>query len=260
MREILKVENLEVEYKNKVKALKGVSFKVYEREILGIVGESGCGKSTLALSLGNLLPSSAIRKGKIFFEDKDIFSLKEEELAKLRGKKMNFIFQSPYDSFDPIETIGSQFREFLKEKLKEKERIEKVIYDSLEKVRIENIKEILKSYPHQLSGGELQRISIAFAISTSPSLLIADEPTSNLDVTVESQIAHLFLELRNLLSLTIIFITHNLELARVICDRIAVLYQGELVEIKRREGIFKNPENPYTKFLVNSFKRLSNAS
>jgi len=256
MREILRIENLEVEYENKVKALENISFDVYKGEILGIVGESGSGKTTLALSIVNLLPEVAIKKGNIFFENINIFSLKENELNKLRGKKINFIFQSPYDSFDPLQTMANQFREYLKEKLEDKSIIEKVIYDSLKKARIDNIGEILGSYPHQLSGGQLQRVSIAFAISTSPSLLIADEPTSNLDVTVESQIAHLFLKLKKFFGLTIIFITHNLELAKFLCDRIAVIYQGRLVEIAQVEEIFNNPKNSYTEFLVDSFKRV----
>jgi len=256
MREILRIENLEVEYENKVKALENISFDVYKGEILGVVGESGSGKTTLALSIVNLLPEVAIKKGNIFFENINIFSLKENELNKLRGKKINFIFQSPYDSFDPLQTMANQFREYLKEKLEDKSIIEKVIYDSLKKARIDNIEEILGSYPHQLSGGQLQRVSIAFAISTSPSLLIADEPTSNLDVTVESQIAHLFLKLKKFFGLTIIFITHNLELAKFLCDRIAVIYQGRLVEIAQVEEIFNNPKNSYTEFLVDSFKRV----
>jgi len=256
MREILRIENLEVEYENKVKALENISFDVYKGEILGVVGESGSGKTTLALSIVNLLPEVAIKKGNIFFENINIFSLKENELNKLRGKKINFIFQSPYDSFDPLQTMANQFREYLKEKLEDKSIIEKVIYDSLKKARIDNIGEILGSYPHQLSGGQLQRVSIAFAISTSPSLLIADEPTSNLDVTVESQIAHLFLKLKKFFGLTIIFITHNLELAKFLCDRIAVIYQGRLVEIAQVEEIFNNPKNSYTEFLVDSFKRV----
>ena len=256
MREILRIENLEVEYENKVKALENISFDVYKGEILGVVGESGSGKTTLALSIVNLLPEVAIKKGNIFFENINIFSLKENELNKLRGKKINFIFQSPYDSFDPLQTMANQFREYLKEKLEDKSIIEKVIYDSLKKARIDNIGEILGSYPHQLSGGQLQRVSIAFAISTSPSLLIADEPTSNLDVTVESQIAHLFLKLKKSFGLTIIFITHNLELAKFLCDRIAVIYQGRLVEIAQVEEIFNNPKNSYTEFLVDSFKRV----
>jgi len=255
MREkILEVDNLVVVYDKVFKALDKINLSIYRREILGIVGESGCGKTTLALSLINLLPPSAQIKGKIYFEGKDILSFSFKDLNELRRGKIGFVFQSPQDSFDPVFTIGYQFKEFLGERLKRDEEIKKIIYVSLEKVKIYDKERILKSYPHQLSGGQLQRLAIAFAISLSPSLLVADEPTSNLDVTVESQIVHLFLELRDSLDLTIIFITHNLDLARVLCDRIAVIYQGKLVEVGARERILESPQHPYTKLLVDSFK------
>ncbi len=258
---ILEVKDLSVAYKSKTKyvdALKNVSLGVEAGEILGIVGESGSGKSTLALSILNLLPFSSKNQGEIIFNSKNIFKAKEKELEALRGNQIGLIFQEPASTFNPVLSIKYQFNEILKSKLKikSKKTREKIIFDSLEQTRVRDPKRILKSYPHQLSGGQLQRVSIALAIALKPTVLIADEPTSSLDVTIESQIIHLFKELRDKYKLTIIFITHNLDLVKVLCNRVVVLYQGQVREMKTREELFKNPEDSYTRSLLDSFSEL----
>jgi len=258
---ILEVKDLRVSYKSKTKyvdALKGVSWVVKEGEILGIVGESGSGKSTLALSILNLLPFDSKVEGQITFKDKNIFKAKEKELEILRGNQIGLIFQEPASTFNPVLSINYQFQEIIQSKLniKSKAEINEIIFDCLEKVRVREPERILKSYPHQLSGGQLQRIAIAVAIALKPAILIADEPTSSLDVTIESQIVHLFKELSDKLKLTIIFITHNLDLVKALCDRVVVLYQGKVREIKTREELFANPEDDYTKSLLDSFSQL----
>jgi len=261
MSEILKVERLNVEYMVKEKgfyALDDVSLSVREGEIFGIVGESGSGKSTLALSILNILPDNAQTQGNIFFREKDILSFNENQLRVMRGKDIGMIFQEPASSFNPVLTIGYQFCEFLRAKLKIKDNAElsELALANLKRARIEDPGRIMRSYPHQLSGGLLQRALIAMAISTRPSLLIADEPTSSLDVTIESQIINLFKKIKQEYKLTIIFITHNLELVKILCDRVAVIYKGRIVDCGDQKSVFGNPESDYTRELIRSVKNL----
>ena len=258
---ILEVKDLSVSYQGQTKyidALKKVSWGLRKGEILGIVGESGCGKSTLALAILNLLPADTKSEGKIIFKARDIFRANEKESEILRGNQIGLIFQEPASTFNPVLTMNYQFQEILKSKLNINSKNERneIIHDSLDKVRIPEAERILKSYPHQLSGGQLQRIAIAMAIALKPEVLVADEPTSSLDVTIESQIVHLFKELRDKLGLTIIFITHNLDLVKALCGRVVVLYQGEVREIKAREELFIHPEDNYTKSLLGFFNDL----
>jgi ABC-type dipeptide/oligopeptide/nickel transport system ATPase component len=261
MKNILEVKNLSVRYLAQtqvVQALDRVSFDLEQGQILGVVGESGSGKSTLALSILGLLPQNATREGEIIFEGADLFSLTPEELRLLLGKKIGIVFQEPPASFNPILSIEYQFKEFLREKLriKREEQLRDVIQDCFKKTGLREVARILKSYPHTLSGGQLQRVAIAMSISTNPRVLIADEPTSSLDVTIESQIINLFLKLREELNLSIVFITHNLDLIKVLCDRVCVLYQGRIKEIKDKEELFKNPSDDYTKELIEVFEKL----
>lgn len=258
---MLEVKNLNVSYLSAagfVDALINVSFDVEQGQILGIVGESGSGKSTFAYSVLGLLPQDSKKQGKILFKDKDIFSLNDKELENLRGNQIGLVFQEPASTFNPVLSMGYQFRELLqvKLKLKNKTKIRDIIYDSFKKVRLPEAERILKSYPHQLSGGQLQRICIAMAIALKPAILIADEPTSSLDVTIESQIIHLFKELRDSLGLTIIFITHNLDLIKVLCEKVVVLYQAKVCEITNAKDLFLSPQDDYTKQLLSSFKDL----
>lgn len=259
---ILTVSNLSVTYSSPegyVHALNGVSFEVRRHEILGLVGESGCGKSTFASALLGLLPSDARVEGEVLFEKNNILLLDEKQKQNLRANKISLIFQEPASSFNPVLSIGYQFDEFLRCRFPaslDKTKRQKLIADSLAKVHLPETEHVLKSYPHQLSGGQLQRVAIAMAIALRPALLIADEPTSSLDVTIESQIIHLFQELQKNLGLTIIFITHNLDLIRVLCERVVVLYRGMVKEIEFTANLFGRPHDSYTQQLLNSFKQL----
>lgn len=256
---ILQIENLTVRYAGKEKdALKAVNLTLGEKEILGIVGESGSGKSTLALSLLNVLPTDACRQGNVFFKGKDIFKLNENELTHLRGNQISMIFQEPASTFNPILRIGYQFHELLKEKSQRNNEAERIsiIMEAFKNVHLTEGERILKSYPHQLSGGQLQRVAIAMAIALKPAVLIADEPTSSLDVSIESQIVNLFKELKEILDVSVIFITHNLDLVKILCDRAAVFYHGEVREMGVTRDIFHSPRDWYTKSLVEAAEGL----
>lgn len=258
MNTLLTINNLTVHYQNGVKALDDISFDVNEGEVFGVVGESGSGKSTLGFSILNLLPSDSKKTGSIIFQGRDILSLNQKDLNNLRGNEIGFIMQEPAASFNPVLTIGYQFRELLSEKLKIKDRFKQngMMLDSFAKVSLPDSERILKSYPHQLSGGQLQRIAIAIVMNLNPKIIIADEPTSSLDVTVESQIINLFGRLQKELKFTFIFITHNLGIAKHLCNRIAVLYRGRLREINNAENLFNNPQDEYSKKLLFALREL----
>jgi len=179
-------------------------------------------------------------------------------MQKLRGSQVSLVAQDPASMFNPVLTIKYHFQEVLKQKgkIKNKRQGLDIIYNSFKRVKLPEASRILKSYPHQLSGGQLQRVALAIAISLNPALLIADEPTSALDVTIESQIVNLLKELKESLNLTILFITHNLDLVKVLCDRVAVLYQGQIKEIKAKDELFNFPQNDYTKNLLKAFHDL----
>ena len=258
---ILDIKNLNVSYCSEVgyvKALENINLNLIQGEILGVVGESGSGKSTLAYSILNLLPFDAKVSGEIIFKGKDMISSSNRELEKVRGNRISLIFQEPASTFNPVLSIGYQFNEVLKSKLNIKSQLmrEQIIFDSFKKVRLDEAERILVSYPHQLSGGQLQRAAIAMAIAFGPSFLIADEPTSSLDVTIESQIIRLFKELKEDLNLTLMFITHNLDLVKFLCDKVAVIYKGQMREFKEREELFHNPQDSYTKDLLSALGKL----
>ena len=257
---LLKVDNLSVKYTGVrfVEALKRVSFDVKRGEILGIIGESGSGKTTLAYSILNLLPENADLEGKILFQGRNITSFEEKELCQLRGKKIGIIPQEPAASFNPVFTIGYQFDEFLKVKqiCRGAEERNILMGNSLKKARIDDPARILRSYPYQLSGGQLQRAMIALSIAAKPDILIADEPTSSLDVTVESQLVHMFLSLKQSLNLTIVFITHNLGLIEVLCDRVVVLCKGVICEVGDKRQVLSDPKDEYTKTLLSSISAI----
>ncbi len=259
---ILKVKELSVEYKTAygtARALQKVSFTVEQGEIMGIVGESGSGKSTLGLSILGLLPENAAVRGEILLRGQDIFSLNPARLRLVRGRQAGMVFQAPASSFNPVLSIEYQFREVLQENLagKDRKKIPDLMNDFFRKVRLPDPQRILKSYPHQLSGGQLQRVALAMALATGPRILIADEPTSSLDVTVESQIINLLRQLKNELDISIVFITHNLDLVEVLCDRVCVLYKGVVREIKTKNELFQNPADDYTRELLRSLRELA---
>jgi ABC-type dipeptide/oligopeptide/nickel transport system ATPase component len=254
---MLEIKDLSVTYAGaSTKALDSINFSVQKEEILGVVGESGCGKSTLANAIVDLLPLDAKPQGSVVFNGKSIYALSEKELCQVRGNGIGLIFQEPAATFNPVLSIGYQFDELLRIKLKMKRRERPdFMAETLKKVKINEAGRILKSYPHQLSGGQLQRIAIAFALSLNPALLIADEPTSSLDVTTESQIIYLFREIRETLKVGIIFITHNLDLVWSLCDRVVVLQAGGVKEVKEKNLLFAHPSDAYTKSLLAAFKK-----
>jgi ABC-type oligopeptide transport system ATPase subunit len=245
-----KVENLKKEYeirtefkKERIVALKNINIEIYKGEIFGLVGESGSGKTTFGKVLIRLIEPD---NGKIYYKNIDITDMPEKILRKYR-KNFQIIFQDPYKSLNPRIRCGYAVMEGIKGNKKEK--IERAI-EILNLVGIK--KERFYDYPHQFSGGERQRIAIARALSTNPEFIVCDEPTSNLDVSIQGQILNLFIDLKEKFNLTYLFITHNLKIVRFLADRIAVMFKGEIVETGKTEEIFKNPSHPYTEKLLKS--------
>lgn len=262
MEPLLKVENLVTCFETKkgtVRAIDGVSFEVEAGRILGIVGESGCGKSVTALSIMRLLPDQLgkIANGSILLDEKDITKLSEREMVKIRGNKIAMIFQDPMTSLDPVMTIGRQLEETIlaHEKMSRKEASEKAL-EMLRKVNIPMPEYWMKEYSHQLSGGMRQRIMIAMGLLCSPSLLIADEPTTALDVTIQAQILDLMKKLREDFNTAIILITHDMGVVADMADDILVMYAGRVMEHAAALELFQKPLHPYTKALLKSIPRL----
>jgi len=262
---LLKVDDLHTyfyTYEGVVKAVDGVSFDIKKGEIFGLVGETGCGKSVTALSIIGLIDEPGrIESGKIIFQGKNLLELPEEEKRKIRGKGITMIFQEPMTALNPVYTIGDQILEILllhkygienikkaPKDLKEKEK--KNVIEMLRMVRMPDPERTINSYPHELSGGMRQRAMIAMMLATQPSLLIADEPTTALDVTVQAQILNILLDMKNKLGISILLITHDLGVVAEICDRVAVMYAGNIVEIGDVYSIFKKPLHPYTRGLM----------
>ncbi|MDN3708219.1 ABC transporter ATP-binding protein [Myroides ceti] len=235
------------------------SFDLYENEILGIVGESGSGKSVTSLSIMGLLPKniSDISNGKIIFKDRDITELSEKEYRTIRGKRISMIFQEPMSSLNPSMRCGQQVAEILEEHTsKTASAIKKEVLTLFEKVKLPNPEELYSKYPHEISGGQKQRVMIAMAIACKPEVLIADEPTTALDVTIQKEIIRLLKELQAANQMSIIFISHDLALVSEIADRVMVMYKGEIVEQGTSHEIFMNPQHTYTKALIASRPRL----
>lgn len=260
---ILEIKKLSVEYyRNKkiIHAVKNFSLTVQKGETLAIAGESGSGKSTVALSILNLIMpyEGKITSGKILFHNHDILDYTENDLRSLRGSEISMIFQDPFSSLNPVLTAGEQIIESLSAHRYDLTKNEKEIITekTLKEVMFTDPKRIMNSYPHQLSGGQRQRIVIAAAIINRPQILIADEPTTALDVTIQKEILDLIDKLKKELNLTVILITHNLPLAYERSSRIAVMYGGELVELGDKEAVFHHPEHPYTQKLINSVPKL----
>ncbi len=264
---LLSVQNLCVTFEvprgrkiNLVEAARGVSFDVKRGEILGMVGESGSGKSVSTTAIPGLLPANASFSGHIFYDGQDLTGLSQAELRKYRGNKIALIFQEPGRSFDPLQNIGSVFWETYRIRQPEITREEafKKAADLLSEVGIPDPAARLSAFPHQFSGGQLQRIGIALALAQDCQLLIADEPTTALDVTIQAQIVSLLLRLKKERNLSIIFISHNIDLVAQISDRIAVMYKGKIKEIASPEEILKSPKHPYTKALLAAVPQFGN--
>lgn len=242
-----------------VKALNGVSFSMNEGEVLGIVGESGSGKSVTAYSIMGLTayPGKLI-DGTIYFNGHQIEKMSEKEMRKIRGNEVSIIFQDPMTSLNPVYTIGNQITEVIRLHTgKSKKEAYDRAKELLELVGINEPTKRLKQYPHELSGGMRQRVMIAIALACEPKLLIADEPTTALDVTIQAQILELMQELRQKLGMSIIMITHDLGVVASMCERIAVMYAGHIVEYGTADEIFYEPKHEYTKGLINSIPKLS---
>lgn len=261
MEKVLEVKNLEISFDTfagKVQAIRDVSFELYKGETLAIVGESGSGKSVTTRSIMGLLASNAnVDNGEILFNGTDILKKSEKELQKIRGKEIAMIFQDPMTSLDPTMPIGKQVAESLMKhnKLSKKEGFRQAL-DLLNLVGIPNAEKRLKNYPHQFSGGQRQRIVIAIALICYPQILIADEPTTALDVTIQAQILELLKDIQQKINSSIIFITHDLGVVANVADRVAVMYGGKIVEVGTAEEIFYNPQHPYTWGLLGSMPTL----
>lgn len=242
-----------------IKAVDGLNFSLNKGEILTIVGESGCGKSITSLSVIQLLPDPPLctQEGKILFNGEDLTVKSEREMYKIRGNKISMIFQEPMTSLNPVYTIGNQIVEaiLLHQNTNKKIAKEKAI-EMLGLVGIPSPEKRFHEYPHQLSGGMRQRVMIAMAVSCNPELLIADEPTTALDVTIQAQILDLMKKIRQELETSIIMITHDLGVVAEIADKVAVMYCGQLVEYTDVETLFKMPQHPYTQGLMNSIHKL----
>ena len=257
---LLEIKDLSVEYttdEDIVKAVNHVSLTLNKGETIGLVGETGAGKTTLALSLMRLLPkvSGRITGGEIMFNGEDLVKAAEEDMRKVRGEKISMIFQDPMTSLNPVLTVGNQIGEALELHMdltpeKKQERIEEM----LKLVGIAESRK--KDYPHQFSGGMKQRVVIAMALACKPELLLADEPTTALDVTIQAQVMNLIKGLKEKLGTSMILITHDLGIVAEICDKVAIMYAGQVVEYAEVSKIYHNPCHPYTKGLFNSIPKL----
>ena len=258
---MLEVKNLHTYFKTKkgiVKAVNDVSYTLEAGRTLGIVGESGSGKSVSAMSILRLLDGNGyIAEGEIIFDGKDLTKLSQEEMYTIRGNRISVIFQEPMTSLNPVFTIGRQLSEPLRihQKLSKKEAKKRAV-EMLASVNIPNPEAFVKQYPHQLSGGMRQRVMIAMALACKPDILIADEPTTALDVTIQAQILKLMNDLQKERGTSIIFITHDLGVVANMADRIAVMYAGKIVEYGTAEEVFYNPQHPYTWALLSSMPDL----
>ena len=260
---IIEVEDFTVDYLDKKKWINVVnklSFKIERGEIFGLAGESGCGKSTTGLGLfGYTKPGSYIREGTVIFMGKDLIKMKNSKLRSIRGSKIFLIPQNPSSSLTPSMRVGQQVVETLESHKISTNRHESkdLTLELFSQVGLPNQEDIYNRFPHQISGGQQQRVIISIAIGCRPKLLIMDEPTTALDVTTQSRILKLLLKLKSKYGMSMLFITHNLGVLAQICNRVGVMYAGELVEMAPTEELFKNPRHPYTKGLIASIPKLS---
>ena len=260
---ILKVEDLKTSFmtsSGEVQAVRGVSFEVHKGEILGIVGESGSGKSVTSMSILRLLADTArIKNGKIEFEGTDLTKVSDKQMREIRGQKIAMVFQDPMSSLNPLIPVGKQVAEMIHVHHPEMKRdeLQAATLELFREVRIPEAEKRLKSYPHEFSGGMRQRVMIAMALANHPDLLIADEPTTALDVTIQHQILKQMRSLQEEYGTSIIFITHDLGVVAELCDRVVVLYGGLVMEEAEINDLFENPLHPYTMGLLASIPGLT---
>jgi len=266
---ILEVEDLKVEfhtYRGVVKALNGVSFMVEKGEVFGLAGETGSGKSVTGLAIQRLLPSNAVVVGgRIMFDGRDLLNLKEEEMNKIRGKEMTAVFQDPHTYLNPVFKMQDQFRDILlvndreiasiKDKRAIKKAVNNRIIQMLTEVQMPAPERVAKMYPHELSGGMKQRMMLAMAFSLRPKLIIADEPTTALDVTIQAQVLELMKSLQRKYDTSVILITHDLGVIAETCRRIAVMYAGRIIEMGSVDSVYAKPLHPYTQGLMRALPR-----
>ncbi|MBQ3437312.1 MAG: ABC transporter ATP-binding protein [Fusobacterium sp.] len=260
MNNLLEIKDLEIQYvKNDetVYAVNGINIELAEGETLGLVGETGAGKTTTALGIMRLIsgPTGKIKGGTINFDGKSILEIPEEEVRKIRGNEISMIFQDPMTSLNPVMTVGEQIAEVIQihQKVSTEEAMDKAA-EMLELVGIPGARK--NDYPHQFSGGMKQRVVIAIALACNPRLLIADEPTTALDVTIQAQVLDLMSDLKNKLKTAMILITHDLGVVAQVCDKVAIMYAGEIVEYGTLENVFEKPSHPYTMGLFGSIPSL----
>jgi len=265
MKKILEVENLRISYLNngsRTDAVKDISFILNENEVLGVVGESGSGKTVTALSIMRILSHEAnISSGRILFEGKDLLSICEKDMENVRGRNISMIFQEPFSCLNPVMTVGEQIGEIYRfHELSAGCEIKKQVLQLLEKVKFAMPEKTYDSYPHMLSGGERQRVMIAMSVALDPRILIADEPTTALDVTVQAEILRILCELKKECGLSMIFITHDLGIISKIADRVMVMKDGKIVEENTKSGLLSKPKEEYTKRLISAAMHLSSGA
>ncbi len=254
--DLIDINNLSVSFKSASKPLEvvsGISFDINKGEVFGLVGESGSGKSITALSILRILPDNAFASGEVLFRQKNLFLIPEDEMRGIRGRDISMIFQEPMTSLNPVLTIGYQVAEALLAHfdMPKSEAMSKAV-ELLKSVKMPSAEMRMRDYPHQLSGGMRQRVMIAMAIACNPALLIADEPTTALDVTIQAQILDLLQGLRRQLDMAVLLITHDLSIISEQADRVAVMYAGRIMEMASVEELFSNTLHPYTKGLIKS--------
>ena len=260
-KEVLKIEDLSISFYTpvgEVKAVDSINYTLHENEIMGIVGESGSGKSVESYGIMGLLQEPGkVKSGKILFKGENVLDYHKNKMSEFRGAKCSMISQNPMTCLNPVYTIGNQLMEALlvHKKCSKDEAYQKAV-DMLDSVGISNPKRRMKQYPHELSGGMRQRVMIGMGLICEPDILIADEPTTALDVTIQAQILELIKEFQNKSKMSVIFITHNLAVVAQICDTVSVMYAGRIVEQGSVEEIFYNPKHPYTKGLLKSMPRI----
>ncbi len=260
---LLDIHNLKTyfyTYRGVVKAVDGVDLTLDKGETLGLAGESGCGKSVTALSVLRLIadPPGKIIEGEIHFEGEDLLKKSEKDMRAIRGNKISMIFQEPMTSLDPVFTVGNEITETIKlHQGLDKEETYKKAVEMMKKVRIPEPEKRMNEYPHQLSGGMRQRVMIAMALSCNPQMLIADEPTTALDVTIQAQILRLMKDLQDEYGAAVLLITHDLGIIAGTCDKVAIMYAGNIVEYADVLTLYENPLHPYTKGLIGSIPKLT---
>ena len=252
---LLKAKDLEITFYShteKTEAVRGISFSLMNGKVLAIVGESGSGKSVTALSLTRLLPEppTCSIRGEVELMGKDLLTISRNEMRKIRGKEIAYIFQEPSTSLNPVFSIGNQIAEAIKLHVPKEKNIKQRVIDSLSRVGIRDPEKRYKDYPHQLSGGMQQRVMIAMALACEPRILVADEPTTALDVTIQKQIIDLLKELKDKHDMSIILITHNFGIISNFADNVIVMFRGKIVESGTVDAVLKNPQHPYTKALL----------